>query len=98
MVRGSRLFHITVTSYKSASYEISPPNFYVLSSNGVRSNPRPHEGYRELKATLGLKETASGHVSFPTSTELKTMVIRSDLADFELDLETGEFDAEPGLF
>lgn len=98
MVEGSRLFRVGVTSYLSARHSIRPPDFYVLSENGMRSDPRPLEGYDDLHATLNRNETAQGYVAFPTKAELKTMVVRSDIASFQLNLETGGFVTEGGPF
>jgi hypothetical protein len=90
VVKGSRLFNISVTSYKSTPCEISPPDFYVLAKGDQRVNPHPLEGYADLNAKLGENESASGHIAFPTEAKLQTMVFRSDLANFDLNLETGE--------
>lgn len=98
MTEGSRLFHVSVTSYKSTSADISPADFHVISTNGARFDPKPLKGYNDLSATVGRRKTASGHVAFPTSAELETMVVRSDLAEFELDLETGDFTTRSGFF
>lgn len=90
MVGGSHLFNLSVTSYKGTPSEISPKEFHALTANGIRVNPRPLEGYADLNAKLGPNQAASGHLAFPTDAKLQTMVFRSDLANFDLNLETGE--------
>ncbi len=98
MVEGSRLFRVGVTCYLSARHNIRPADFYALTENDMRVDPRPLKGYDDLNATLSRNETASGHVAFPTKLELKTMIVRSDIASFQLNLETGGFVTESGPF
>jgi hypothetical protein len=98
MVEGRRLFQISVTSFKSTSSSISAPDFHVLLTNDARVDPRPLEGYAELDATVLPKQTASGYVAFPTAAKLHKMVVKSDLTEFELDLETGKFTTRRGPF
>jgi len=98
MVKGSKLFHVTVTSYRSGGRMISSGDFHALTSRGMRIDPRPLKGYSTLRANLGFRKTASGHVAFPTDEELKWMVVRSDVAEFKLNLETGDFASQRGPF
>ncbi len=98
MVEGNRLFHVSVTSYRAGFSDISPANFYVLSTNGARFDPHPLKGYADLKASLGKTQTSSGHVAFPTDAELERMIVKSDLGNFDLNLETGDFVIKDGIF
>ncbi|RJP21343.1 MAG: hypothetical protein C4520_10030 [Candidatus Abyssobacteria bacterium SURF_5] len=98
MVQGSRLFHVSVMSYKNASIRISPPDFYAFSVNNMRINPHPLDGYPDLDAKVSFNQSASGHISFPTAVKIEKLVHKSELAEFELNLETGEAVAkETGL-
>lgn len=97
-IEGSHLFHVTVTSFRSIRTDVSPPDFHALTKDGMRINPHPLKGYEDLKASLALNETASGHVAFPTTQELGKLVFSSALAEFELDLETGDYDVKGGFF
>ncbi|MBI4830391.1 MAG: hypothetical protein HY801_02315 [Candidatus Lindowbacteria bacterium] len=98
-VEGSRLFHISLTSYKSTSADISVKNFHALLGNGSRVDAASLEGYDMLDARVRLNETVTGHLAFPADADINTVVLKSDLADFDLDLETGEFVApRSGLF
>lgn len=92
------MFRVGLTSYLSSSRSIAPPDFFVLSEKDMRFDPQPLKGYNDLHATLNRNETAVGHVAFPTKAELKTMVVRSDIASFQLNLETGDFVTEGGSF
>ncbi|MBI5114932.1 hypothetical protein HZA56_00500 [Candidatus Poribacteria bacterium] len=99
MVEGSRLFNISVTSYKSTSADLSPANFHALLTNGARVDPKPLEGYDALDKRVGLNQTVTGYLAFSTDADIKTIVLRSDLTDFDLNLETGEFiTPRTGLF
>ena len=97
-VEGSRLFHVEVTSHKSTPSSICRSDFCVILENDLSLNPKPLKDYDDLDATLNPRETAAGYVAFPTDAKLQTMVVRSNLADFELDLETGDFTAKRGPF
>lgn len=99
MVEGSRLFNISVTSYKSTSAALAPANFHALLTNGARVDPKPLEGFDALDTGVGLNQTVTGYLAFSTDAEIKTVVLRSDLTDFDLNLETGEFvTPRTGLF
>jgi hypothetical protein len=98
MVEGNRLFHVSVISYKTVPIQLTPAAFHALSANGLRNDPRPLKDYPDLKARLSQNQSASGHVSFPTDAELQKLVHKSELAEFELDLETGEFVVKEGPF
>jgi len=98
MVEGIRLFHVQATSYMSSMRTIKARDFYVLSTNEMRVDPEALEGYPDLDVRLGTNQAGKGHVGFPTNAPLKTMIVRSELADFELDLETGDFATKHGFF
>ncbi|GAB4350620.1 MAG: hypothetical protein Kow0099_34290 [Candidatus Abyssubacteria bacterium] len=98
MVEGSRLFHVNVTSYKSGTSDISPANFYALTSNGARFDPRPLKGYEDLKGSLVKTQSTSGHVAFPTDAELEQLIVNSDLGNFNLNLATGDFVIKDSIF
>jgi hypothetical protein len=95
-VEGSKLFHFTVTSYRSGIRNISLGDIYALTARGMRVNPKPLDGYPILRASLSLKKTATGHVPFPTDEQLKWLFVKSDIAEFKLDLDTGEFVSQRG--
>ena len=97
MVEGSRLFHIFVTSYKAVTVDIAPPDFHVIAANSARIDPRPLEGYDDLDARLPRGKTASGYVCFPSNAKFEKLVHKSDLAEFELDLGSGEFAVNEGV-
>jgi hypothetical protein len=98
MVEGNRVFHVAVTSYRSGGRTISMEDFHALTSRGMRVDPRPLKGYPILRASLQFKKTVSGHVAFPTEDELKWLFVQSDIAEFKLDLASGEFESQRGPF
>jgi len=98
MVKGSRLFDVKVTSHKSGANSISQADFHALLRNDFRIDPEPLEGHAELDARLNAYETASGCVAFSTDANLETLVLRSQIANFKLDLETGKFTTRSGPF
>jgi hypothetical protein len=69
-----------------------------LLRNGLRIDPEVLEGYDELNSALFAHETASGHVAFGTGAKLETLVLRSRVGNFELDLATGKFTSKKGSF
>ncbi len=98
VVKGSRLFDVTATSHRSGNRRISSADFHAFLSNGARIAPRPLEGYKELKATLITYGSASGFVAFPDGEKLETLVHKSDVAEFDLDLATGKYSTRSGPF
>lgn len=98
VVKGNRLFRVKVTSYRSGVRTVSLRDFYTVSSHGMRVNAKSLKGYPILRASLGLGKTASGHVAFPADSKLKWIFVKSDLAQFKLNLETGEFASMRGPF
>jgi hypothetical protein len=98
IVQGNRLFHVSVISYKTVPIQLTPASFHALSSNGLRNDPRPLKDYPDLKGKLVESQSTSGHVSFPTDAKLEKLVHKSELAEFELDLETGDFVVKDGPF
>lgn len=97
-VKGNRLFKIDVTSYRSGTHRISAGNFHSLLPNGLRIDPEPLEGYPELDAHMNAYDLRSGYVAFPTNAKLEDLIVRSSLADFDLDLESGQFSIRRGPF
>ena len=98
VVEGNRLFEVTVTSYRSGSRRISGGAFHALYRNGHRIDSKPLEGFEGLDATLAQYDMTTGYVAFPTNGELETLVVRSKLTDFDLDLESGNFSTKGGSF
>ena len=98
VIEGSRLFRVKVISYKGGTHHVSSSDFHTYLRNGARVDPRSLEGFNDLDAKLFDQGQKSGHVAFPTDTELEKLVVRSSLADFELDLVTGGFTTRRGPF
>jgi hypothetical protein len=97
-VKGNRLFEVSVTSHRIGSRRITSGSFHVLYRNGLRIDPKSLKGFAPLDATLNQGDKATGYVAFPTNGVLETLVVRSDIADFDLDLETGNFSIKRGPF
>ena len=98
VVNGSRLFHVRVTSHRSGARFISQSSFHCFLRNGLRIDSRPLAGHAGLKARLTMGETAAGHVAFPVDAKLTNMVMRSEVASFDLNLATGQFTTKGGPF
>lgn len=97
-VKGGRLFRVTVINYRTPARTISSTEFYALMSNGMRLDPRPIEGYPRLDARVDYRKTASGYLTFPGGARLRKLVMRGQIADFELDLDTGRFVTRGSVF
>jgi hypothetical protein len=97
-VEGNHLFSVSVTSYKSTPSEISAADFTAVLEIGMKIKPHTIKDQADLKARLFENQSASGSVAFPTSAKLAKLLYKSELADFELDLETGEFVVNKGPF
>jgi len=97
-VKGGRLFRVIVINYRTTARSISSTEFYALMSNGMRLDPRPIKGYPLLDARVGYRKTGSGYLAFPGRARLRKLVMRGQIADFELDLDTGGFVTRGGVF
>lgn len=98
VVNGSRLFHVRVTSHRSGARFISQSSFHCFLRNGLRIDSRPLAGHAGLKARLTMGETAAGHVAFPIDAKLTNMVMKSEVASFDLNLATGQFTTKGSPF
>ena len=97
-VKGSRLFKVSVISHRIGSRRIMGGNFHALYRNGQRIDARPLKGFAPLDAALKQGDKATGYVAFPTNGELATFVVKSDLATFDLDLNSGYFSIKRSPF
>jgi len=97
-IKGNRVFEVKIVSYRSGSRRITSGDFHVTLQNGYRIDAKPLEGYPALNLTLKAYDNGSGYLTFPTSGKLETLVLRSSIADFDLDLETGHFAVKRGPF
>lgn len=98
MIKGKRLFKVDVTSHRSGARTISDADFHAFLRNDMRMDSETLEGFDRLDATLRIYETASGHLAFPTDAKLETLALNSQVADFDLNLETGEYTTRDGPF
>jgi hypothetical protein len=97
-LKGSRVFEVKIISYRSGTHRVAAGNFHATLRNGYRIDPKAIEEYPALDVTLGVHDKGSGYVTFPASGQLETLVFRSSLADFDLNLETGRFAIKRGPF
>ena len=98
MIEGKRLFLVTATSHRSGAHNITCTDFHALLKNGLRIDSETPESYDELDAALFAHETATGHVAFGAGAKLETLVLKSQVGKFELDLATGKFTSREGPF
>lgn len=97
-IEGDHVFEVKVISYRSGSRRITSGDFHVTLRNGYRVDTKPLEGYPGLDLMLKAYGKGSGYLTFPTTGILETLVLRSSIADFDLDLETGHFSVKRGPF
>ena len=97
-IKGSRVFEVKIISYRSGMRRITSGDFHALFRNGYRIDPKNLEGFPALDAKLNAYDKGSGYVTFPASGQLETLVVRSSLVDFDLNLETGHFAIKRGPF
>jgi hypothetical protein len=97
-IKGSRVFEVKVISYRSGNRRITSADFHAALRNGYRVDPKPLDGYPAIDAKLNAYDKGSGYVAFPTTGILEALVVRSSIADFDLNLETGSFAIKRGPF
>jgi hypothetical protein len=92
------LFSVSVTSFKSTPTDISAADFTAVLENGMKITSHSLPDHPDLKARLVENQSTSGSVAFPTTEKLAKLLYKSELADFELDLSSGEFIVKEGPF